>query len=424
MGSFNEEYQKLRKKRLNEKNGGVERSSVPYQRFAQPTAEVKISETPDTTRKVSRGVANRVESESSYQKLNGVRSIGNTTRFQASKNEEEEEKGYTREENIAYLSNVLGGGSDLSKDLQYATDEVLAAMREEYERREELAPTFTAGLKLSEADKVIGGNNLATAAATRQASIDFLKSKGYKFNFDELSNEQIAEAVKAAGGMKIADTTKPIQEDRTWFQASALWEDGYQPWDVSKTILGTATDVAEHVGAGLIGMGEMALDAMATIGPYLAQGYYYSNGGGFNLSADMAFNQAIATSKSESAKFVEEDLYNEEEVAKTIITNPVKDVTGVDAETDSVLGEKSDALAQSGGQLLGTAALQAVGVPWYLTTGLTAMGSESENALKQGATLEEAALSGMVTAGAEILTEKISGGISFGAGTLDDVVTK
>ena len=209
-----------------------------------------------------------------------------------------------------------------------------------------------------------------------------------------------------------------------WFQSSNLFDDGYQFGDVLKTAGGTLTDVAENVGAGVIGLGEAALDGLMTLGPYFAEGQYYSNGGGYNLHADSVFRQSNDAFKGFTSDFVEKDLYDEEEVAKAIITKPVKSWTGIDAEVDSVFGEKMDGLGQSTGQLLGTAALQAVGVPWWLTTGATTLGRESENALNQGASLEQAAFSGLVSAAAEILTEKISGGISFGGNTLDDVITK
>ncbi len=213
-------------------------------------------------------------------------------------------------------------------------------------------------------------------------------------------------------------------KDRTWFQKSALFDDGYQFGDVSKTILGSKVDVGENIGAGIIGMGEKALDALMWAAPYIAQGQYYSNGGGYNIAANQAFDQSIGLAKEETEKFIEKDLYNEEEIAKTIISNPVKNLTGIDAETDSVFGEKSDALAQSAGQLGATVALSAAGVPWWVTTGATAFGGEVESALNQGATMEEAGLSAAITAGAEILTEKLSGGISFGGNTLDDVLVK
>ena len=214
------------------------------------------------------------------------------------------------------------------------------------------------------------------------------------------------------------------EKERTWFQKSELFDDGYQFGDVTKTIIGSTTDVRKNMGTGIVGMGETLLDAMLYVAPYIAQGQYYSNGGGYNIQANQAFDQSIAVAKKENATLIEKDLYDEEEIAKKIISDPVKNLTGIDSETDSVFGEKSDALAQSAGQLAATTALSAAGVPWYLTTGLTSFGGETENALKQGATMEEAGLSAAITAGAEILTEKISGGISFGGKTLDDALTK
>lgn len=217
-------------------------------------------------------------------------------------------------------------------------------------------------------------------------------------------------------------TTKK-KDDRTWFQKSEYFADGkWDKGDLIKTILGSATDIAEDLGTGIVGMGETALDALATITPYLAQAQFNQNGGYYNTEATKGFNAMQEEAKKGFSQFVEKDLYDEEKIAKKIISAPIKDATGVDVETSSVFGEKTDSLAQSGGQLLATAGLQVVGVPWFLTTGATSFGSQAESALKEGATYEEATASGLISAGAEILTEKLSGGISFGGKTLDDVV--
>lgn len=225
------------------------------------------------------------------------------------------------------------------------------------------------------------------------------------------------------------------EKERTWFQKSKYFADGkWDKGDLTKTILGSLTDVGENLGTGIIGMGEKAVDALAMVGNAMS-------GQALNQAAQDEMIYNVVTGKNAdnvlgnyqaaqrevtkgTVEFVKKDLYNEEAVAKKIISAPVKEFTGVDSETDSVFGEKSDALVQSGGQLLGTAGLQAIGIPWYLTTGATAFGSQSEEALKEGATYEEAMLSSAVSAGAEILTEKLSGGIKFGGKTLDDVLTK
>lgn len=231
-------------------------------------------------------------------------------------------------------------------------------------------------------------------------------------------NKQTLNAVQANN-----DALTEESEKRTWFQPGSF-EDGYQAGDVYSAVTGTATDIGENAGAGVIGIGEKILDALVFMAPYAAEAQFMQNGGYYNLTNAEAFKQQNDSAKQIAQDFIKKDLYDENAVAKKIISDPVKALTGVDSEKESVLGEKSDALAQSAGQLAGTAALQAVGVPAWLVTGLTSFGGEADSALKQGATYEEAGLSATITAGAEVLTEKLSGGIDFGQGTLDEAVTK
>lgn len=225
---------------------------------------------------------------------------------------------------------------------------------------------------------------------------------------------------------KLSGQEEEKEKERTWFKASELWDDGYQFGDITKTILGTGEDLANNVGAGLVGIGEKVVDALVTVAPYVTQGMYYANGGGYNIQADTAFRQAIDTSKAGTEVFVKKDLYDEQKVAERIIDNNLIGMTnkalGVDSEAHSVSGAKMDSLAQSGGQLLGQLAANAVAPGSGMALmGVTAFGSEAEGALQNGATLDEAALSGAVSAGAEMLTEKI-GGISFGGKTLTDAM--
>ena len=219
---------------------------------------------------------------------------------------------------------------------------------------------------------------------------------------------------------------KEEEEERTWFQKGAF-EDGFSLKNTAKAIIGSAEDVIENVGTGIAGMGEKLVDTFVQLAPFYSQSQFYQNGGSF-LSVDMQEkqNQAFEQGKKSAAEFVKKDLYDEEKLVKQIYSNNTisKRLLGENPDDLSVFGEKSDSLAQSAGQLVATAGLQAVGVPWYLTTGITSYGGEVENALKQGATMEEAGVSGLITAGAEILTEKISGGIKFGGKTLDEKLVK
>lgn len=214
---------------------------------------------------------------------------------------------------------------------------------------------------------------------------------------------------------------KKEEEERSWFK-KGLFEDGYDIGDISRTILGTATDVLENVGSGIIGMGEKAVDSMAYIAPYAANGQFYQNGGIYTLEQQEQHEKVVEQSKKDLGKFIAKDLYDEEKIARAIISDPARKI-GIDSEAHSVFGEKSDSLIQSGGQLLATAGLAAAGLPWWATTGVTSFGSEAENAMNQGANYEQAGVSAAISAGSEILSEKLSGGISFGGKTWDDSLT-
>ena len=193
---------------------------------------------------------------------------------------------------------------------------------------------------------------------------------------------------------------KDEKETRKWFQ-SGLFADGWQWGDLTKTILGTGKDVRENLYTGVIGVGEKAIDA----------GAYLVGGAGKLFGADEFADDVGA--------FIKKDLINEEKVAKTmdnitggLIANLI--LSGTNADDVSVLGEKSDSLLQSGGQLAATVGLQMVGVPWFVTSGVTSFGGEVDNALNEGATYGEAGLSAAISAGAEILTEKLFGGSGLG----------
>ena len=316
--------------------------------------------------------------------------------------------------------------------------------------------------------KVTKGSSVSTSTKTSTDS-------PYLNTYNQLKAEREAEMQKISD-MAIASSTRSTtdthnrkgttvsntdakakaeeKKEKKWFN-SGLFEDGYQFGDVTKTILGTGADLAEDALTGIIGMGETIVDVGAYVAPLLTQGQFYQNGGAYQSpEVQKAFNQTISQAKKENAEFMEKDLYDANAIAKKLLAEvpgalqmsninqsggfataedwernrqmqkESKEYIDNTMEKESVLGEKSDALAQSGGQLAATMALQGLGVPWWLTVGATSFGGEVENALKQGATYEEAGLSATITAGAEILTEKISGGIKFGGKTLDEGLTR
>jgi hypothetical protein len=180
-----------------------------------------------------------------------------------------------------------------------------------------------------------------------------------------------------------------------WFQKGGAFEDGYQFGDIWKTIEGTSRDLEENVMAGILGIGEGIVDT----------GAYILGAVGGRASKDF---------KDKTQEFIAKDLYDEKAVAQKILGMQPQLHNLWTKSENSVLGEKSDSLAQSGGQLLGTAALQAAGVPWWVTTGATTFGSAADEAFNAGADYGEAGLSAAITAGAEILTEKMFGGSGLG----------
>ena len=203
--------------------------------------------------------------------------------------------------------------------------------------------------------------------------------------------------------------TLPTQEEkeRTWFQESK--------GNLLQTVVGSGADLVENAGAGILGMGESILDGLMTIQPYFEAGQK-------NQSFNFDINE-FGKSKENASAFIQQDLYDEKTLANQLVGQNLKKNTGIDTQTMSVFGDKSDALAQSAGQLVGQLGVNAL-LPGagLAVMGVSAFGGEMENALNQGATYEEAVTSGTISAGAEILTEKLFG--YFGAKGMDDVINK
>lgn len=204
------------------------------------------------------------------------------------------------------------------------------------------------------------------------------------------------------GGITVVKAdTAPVRETvtpkRTWFEAGRF-DDGYQFGDVTRTVAESAVDLASNVAGGALEIGEKFVDT----GAYLV-------GGAANIIGKDEFAQ-------DTKRFIAGDLYDGVGIAKNILT------LGTGAELEgSVFGDKSDSVAQSVGQQLGTRALQLVGVPWQLTTGVNAFGGEVESAFKDDATYGQAGLSGVIAAGTEIVSEMLFKGSGLGETGLIDV---
>ena len=211
------------------------------------------------------------------------------------------------------------------------------------------------------------------------------------------------------------DDIGPIK--RTWFQSGAF-EDGYQFGDILRTYASTGKDATANVFAGAANIVENTIDTGASM---LAMLPWW---------------------KDEMSEFVAKDIINEEKIGNVMATNSpaglidlalrlpeaksFKDaldiVTESGYEKDSLIGEKSDSLAQSAGQLALQVGLHSIGVPGWLAPAISGYGGETEHAFQEGATAGEANFSGAFSAATEVLTEKLFGGIKFGGQALDDGV--
>lgn len=219
---------------------------------------------------------------------------------------------------------------------------------------------------------------------------------------------------------------------RSWLEKGLLG-DGVDEGDIAKTILATGEDIRENMWTGAFGLVEGISDAAAMIAPVLL-GSDKEKASDF-VSKDLYDEKSEVKKALAAAKGIQELYYQGEskgmigpldvDRARAIIDEDYKyRTTRLDAE--SISGEKLDSNAQSAGQLLATSALGMAKlgmakVPWWLVSGLSAAGGEAESALKDGgATYEEALGSAAISGVAEVLSEKISGGIKFGGKALDE----
>lgn len=207
----------------------------------------------------------------------------------------------------------------------------------------------------------------------------------------------------------------PVRDTNTWFKGGAF-EDGYQFGDLTATILGTAADLGINAVKGAGSLVEGVTDLLGYAGAGIA------------------------------------DLVGADDFAQkwkqNVQRNTVNDIFGGTekiVDQASVLGDKSDAIAQGIGQVGGiiatggighAAGLSGMGLT-ALTTGVigaSGMGSGMSEAYNSGATDAEAITYGAITGTAEAVTEMLFSGLgktvkAFGIGgkalsSADDMLAK
>ena len=292
-------------------------------------------------------------------------------------------------------------------------------------------------------------NKLKKNQANKQLTKKTSTSNSVLDDYNKLKAESEAKQKAKASALSNDDiapvlTTKANKKEK-WYdgflQAGDALSDGFQLSDIPKTIIGTNADIITNLPAGVVGWGENVIDAGAT-----KLGQIAERRGNTELAEKMR-------------GFVTKDLYDEKEVVRNILTSKVAGVVAAQnplvralkgiytlddwlnskevdngfggtvkvREDNSILGDQSDSLLQSAGETVTKMALQTAtgGIPvGDIITGVTVYGAQAEEALKEDATFKQANGSALISAGAEIIFEKLSGGIKIGGVALDDGLTR
>ena len=188
----------------------------------------------------------------------------------------------------------------------------------------------------------------------------------------------------------------------TWFKGSKLFDDGYQFGDISGTVVGTVGDAGLNLVKGVAGIGEGLGDAIS-----------YGIADIHNWTGNDARANEIRTRTQKN-------------VIDSMFT-PAENYL----DEYSVLGEKSDSIAEGLGYVAGITAVGYFtgGVGVTATTFTNGMANGMTEALNNGASIGEARLYGAISGAGEAISELAFGGLGkasqamgLSKGALDDVV--
>ena len=256
------------------------------------------------------------------------------------------------------------------------------------------------------ADDIINGNYTSSSIKKKKKEEDSLADQ---IIFGTYKSQSLSEN-------KNKDQKDDEEKENTFFKKSNLFDDGYQFGDISGTVISTIGDVGINVAKGIAGLGEGLGDAVS----YGIADIY-----------DWTGNDAKANAIRERTQ--------EDTVGK--ILSPSENFL----DKYSVLGEKSDSISEGLGYVAGITAVSVVsgGIGGALgvssataatigsaaTTFTSAMGNGISEALKDGATKDEARIYGAISGAGESLSELMFGGLGkasqamgLSKGALDDVL--
>lgn len=217
---------------------------------------------------------------------------------------------------------------------------------------------------------------------------------------DEKEKKDIEQKYNVVGGLKLAkSSTNSKSENKPWYKnvvkGSNLFDDGYDFGDITRTTLNTATNVGANLLKGVSNIGDAVAKTIV---------------GGIATGADILGYDNYAD-KLKNRLAGKDEVVNERLKNYTLsgLLQKVSDAT----KSNSVVGDTTRDVAQGVGYYAGMLAGQSVGIPWQVTSGVTSVGSELPEAYAEGATNAQAWLSAGISAGAEIGSEYIFGGIKL-----------
>lgn len=217
---------------------------------------------------------------------------------------------------------------------------------------------------------------------------------------------------------QVATLTTKKSEEKKWYQNiinldnaknivnTKPFDDGYDFGDVTKAILGTKRNINQTVGSTVLDVGTGILKGASDIGV-----------AGAKLVSGGVAQVADWIGKDEYAEKVRKKIAGKDEETNKNLEN--KTLSGLlekaNSELDkkSILGETADEITNGLGYYTGMLAAQSLGVPWQVTAGVTSAGNELGNAYRNDAKDWEAWLSSGISAGVEIGSEYIFGGVKL-----------
>ncbi len=269
-------------------------------------------------------------------------------------------------------------------------------------------------------------DNTSNALERQEVSNTYKNNTGYQNNLittkNNIDKNNIAYIKNTNTTNNIAPTSTK-KDGKKWYQNiinldnvkkiadTEHLKDGYDFGDVTKTILGTKKNIDQTFAATTLDAGTGLIKGVSDIGVSAAK-----------LIAGGTAQVADWIGEDEYAEKVRKRIAGQDEATNKNLEN--KTLSGLlnkankKLDEKSILGETADEITGGVGYYAGMLAAQSVGVPWQVTAGVTSAGNELGNAYANGADDWEAWLSSGISAGVEIGSEYIFGGIKLpGTGT-------